>query len=45
MTNHTNRAPTPTSHLAPVTPGRRGLLGGAAALLAGAAAVALPGAV
>jgi hypothetical protein len=42
MTDHTNRKSAHAPHLAPVTPGRRGVLGGAAALLAGAAAVALP---
>jgi hypothetical protein len=45
MTDHTNRASALAPHLAPVAPGRRGLLGGAAALLAGATAVALPRAV
>jgi hypothetical protein len=38
----TNTTTTPAPDLARTTPGRRGLLGGAAALLAGAAAVTLP---
>ncbi len=42
---HTDTTPTPVPDVAPVIPGRRGLLGGAVALLAGAAAVALPRAV
>ena len=43
MADQSHTTPTPAPDVPPVTrPGRRGLLGGAAALLAGAAAVALP---
>jgi hypothetical protein len=45
MTDHTDTTPMPAPDVPRVAPGRRGLLGGATALLTGAAAVALPRAV